>query len=82
MTSDSGDSKVNLKTITAHELLSNRANVAELFNLLDDSERVELIHGTPQQREENLVALKQKLKSLTEETNSLAHASKDQTNSN
>lgn len=50
--------KINLKTITAHQLLSQRERICELLNLLDDSKRFELIVGTSEQREQKLESLK------------------------
>ncbi|AMD20627.1 HDL117Wp [Eremothecium sinecaudum] len=56
--------KINLKTITAHQLLSHREKVCELFNLLDDSKRHELIIGTPEQRNRRLEAFKSRRDAL------------------
>ncbi|CDO92007.1 unnamed protein product [Kluyveromyces dobzhanskii CBS 2104] len=65
------DFKVNLKTITAQELLSKRANMAELFNLLDDSSRTELFLGTAEERERKLASLKDRLQSAKKEVEAL-----------
>lgn len=59
--------KVNLKVITAQELLSRRANMVELFNLLDDSSRRELYVGTPEERAQKLESLKKRLETTKNE---------------
>ncbi|SCU99112.1 LADA_0H17634g1_1 [Lachancea dasiensis] len=53
---------ITLKTLTAHELLSARENMCELFGLTDDSERRSLLIG--RDREAQLESLKTKLEEL------------------
>lgn len=56
------NTNVTLKTLTAHELLSARENMCELFGLVDDSERRAVVIGD--HRDEDLQALKEKLNKL------------------
>ncbi|CAR65221.1 Htl1p [Kluyveromyces lactis] len=65
------DLKVNLKTITAEDLLSRRANMVELFNLLDDSSRTELFLGSSEDREKKLASLRKRLQSVQQEVETL-----------
>ncbi|QEU58707.1 Htl1 [Kluyveromyces lactis] len=65
------DLKVNLKTITAEDLLSRRANMVELFNLLDDSSRTELFLGSSEEREKKLASLRERLQSVKQEVETL-----------
>ncbi|SCU91230.1 LAME_0E11738g1_1 [Lachancea meyersii CBS 8951] len=58
----SQNTTITLKTLTAHELLSARENVCELFGLIDNSERRTLLVGD--NREAQLEALKLKLEDL------------------
>ncbi|SCV04984.1 LANO_0G15940g1_1 [Lachancea nothofagi CBS 11611] len=54
---------VTLKTLTAHELLSSRENMCELFGLIDDSERRSLLVGDDREAQlEKLKAKQEKLK--------------------
>ncbi|AAS52639.1 AEL046Wp [Eremothecium gossypii ATCC 10895] len=59
--------KINLKTITAHQVLSHREKMCELFQLLDDSERHELIIGTAEQRERRLNEFRERRDALRRE---------------
>ncbi|AGO12314.1 AaceriAEL046Wp [[Ashbya] aceris (nom. inval.)] len=59
--------KINLKTITAHQVLSHREKMCELFQLLDDSKRHELIIGTVEQRERRLDEFRQRRDALRRE---------------
>lgn len=61
---------ITLKTLTAHQLLSSRENMCELFHLLDDSERQEkaIIR---EDRESVLEAMTKRLEQLRSEVEAL-----------
>ncbi|SCU91591.1 LAMI_0E06502g1_1 [Lachancea mirantina] len=56
---------LSLKTLTAHQLLTARQNMAELFGLLDDSERQELLVGSD--RDQTLKDMKAQVEALRRE---------------
>ncbi|AET37583.1 Htl1p Ecym_1349 [Eremothecium cymbalariae DBVPG len=59
--------KINLKTITAHQVLSHRERMCELFQLLDDHKRHDLVVGTNERREKKLEAFKKRRDELRTE---------------
>lgn len=65
--SQSLETKINLKTLTAQELLSKKQGMYELFQLLDDDDRHTLIMGDTKKQELKLNNLNHRLNALKQQ---------------